>query len=96
MTDSNSKPAETKTKCSDYWFPAKKYGYGWGAPTNWKGWTVSFLWALVFFGALAFINPRENPVVLGSVLIIDTLILYGFCLKKGAPPKWRWGDNNED
>src|SRR6266702_3273794 len=23
-----------------YWFPAKRYGYGWGIPTTWQGWLV--------------------------------------------------------
>ena len=30
------------------WFPAKRYGYGWGLPSRWQGWVVM----LVFFGAL--------------------------------------------
>ena len=23
-----------------YWFPAKRYGWGWGPPNNWQGWVV--------------------------------------------------------
>jgi len=23
-----------------FWFPKKKYGYGWGAPNCWQGWVV--------------------------------------------------------
>lgn len=23
-----------------YWFPAKRYGWGWGLPSTWEGWVV--------------------------------------------------------
>ena len=23
-----------------YWFPAKRYGWGWGFPSSWQGWVV--------------------------------------------------------
>ena len=23
-----------------YWFPAKRYGWGWGMPNTWQGWLV--------------------------------------------------------
>jgi hypothetical protein len=23
-----------------YWFPAKRYGWGWGLPSCWQGWVV--------------------------------------------------------
>ncbi len=25
-----------------YWFPAKRYGWGWGIPNVWQGWLVLF------------------------------------------------------
>jgi hypothetical protein len=31
----------------EYWFPAKRYGWGWGIPNTWQGWLV-----LAVFGAL--------------------------------------------
>ena len=44
-----------------YWFPAKRYGYGWGLPNAWQG-------RLVFLGYLAavllscvFLERREIP-----------------------------------
>jgi len=24
----------------NYWFPAKRYGWGWGIPVTWQGWAV--------------------------------------------------------
>jgi hypothetical protein len=26
-----------------YWFPAKRYGWGWGIPNVWQGWLVLFV-----------------------------------------------------
>jgi hypothetical protein len=43
-----------------YWFPAKRYGWGWGFPLTWQGW-IAFLGFLRFVltGAL-LIHPRTN------------------------------------
>jgi hypothetical protein len=27
-----------------YWFPAKRYGWGWGSPATWQGWVVLLAW----------------------------------------------------
>ena len=37
-----------------YWFPAKKYGWGWGFPQRWEGWVVmgAFLAAVIADGVL--------------------------------------------
>jgi hypothetical protein len=42
-----------------YWFPAKRYGWGWGLPMTWQGWLVlaAFL-ALVVAGTFLF-PPRK-------------------------------------
>jgi hypothetical protein len=38
-----------------YWFPAKRYGWGWGVPSAWQGWLVmgAFL-VLVLAGSFLF------------------------------------------
>ncbi len=28
-----------------YWFPAKRYGWGWGIPNTWQGWLVLAVFA---------------------------------------------------
>jgi hypothetical protein len=75
-----------------YWFPAKKYGWGWGTPVTWQGWLV----LLVFFAALTagalYIDPRVSPI--GYVVYVTALsaAFIGVCYKTGEPPRWRWGD----
>lgn len=44
---------------SNYWFPAKRYGWGWGFPTVWQGQAtlVGFILMLV---AGSFVFPRRT------------------------------------
>jgi hypothetical protein len=36
-----------------FWFPAMKYGVGWGFPVTWQGWAVLLAYiALLFLGGL--------------------------------------------
>jgi hypothetical protein len=67
----------------DIWFPAKKYGIGWGFPVTWQGWVVS----------LSYL-PRSKMFFLLFVLALTILFIY-VCIKKGEKLKWRWGDKNK-
>jgi hypothetical protein len=76
-----------------YWFPAKKYGYGWGFPVTWQGWVV----LLVYLGIILFVTTFYPPVP-GNILLfilgvsIPTVILIVVCYLTGEKPRWRWGD----
>lgn len=77
-----------------YWFPAKRYGWGWGLPTTWQGWIVlagffvllaiGTFWLLPGYGALGF--SLYTGGVTASLIII--------CWRKGEPPRWRWGEGD--
>ena len=75
-----------------YWFPAKRYGWGWGIPSTWQGWLV----IAGFVGLLAvgpFIFPPATQ--LGRYLAYAAVLsgaLLVVCWLKGEPPRWRWGD----
>ena len=75
----------------DYWFPAKRYGIGWGPPARWEGWAVLLGYmALVLTVALAFppeATPRDFMVGMASLTIALILV----CWWKGEPTRWRWG-----
>jgi hypothetical protein len=34
-----------------YWFPAKRYGYGWSVPTTWQGWLVLAVYVVLTVAA---------------------------------------------
>jgi hypothetical protein len=79
------------TDTKKYWFPAKRYGWGWGAPGTWQGWAVLAVYAvLVLLGILA-LPPAQSPLVFVAYISLISLLLVAVCWAKGEPPSWRWG-----
>jgi lipoprotein signal peptidase len=78
-----------------YWFRAKRYGCGWGFPSNWKGWLcyTAYIGLIVIF---TFIFPPGKKFAafifltsgLGAILII-------LFWTKGEPPR-RKLENDKD
>ena len=50
-----------------YWFPAKRYGYGWGIPSSWQGWLVLAVFVALLGVGRSFFRPTQS-----SVLILPT------------------------
>ena len=51
---------------SRYWFPAKRYGWGWGPPVTWQGWTVfAVFFAFVIAGIFLVPPQRSMPAFVG-------------------------------
>lgn len=78
------------------WFPAKRYGYGWGLPCAWQGWIVVALYAALFAGGVWYFDlrgGREPGMVAGLVIYVTALsaILVYVCWRKGEKARWRWG-----
>jgi len=75
-----------------YWFPAKRYGWGWGFPITWQGWVV-FIGFLVLLGVGVLIFPPSKSAFSFIVYVcILSALLLAVCYAKGEPPRWRWGD----
>ena len=72
---------------SRYWFPAKRYGWGWGVPRTWEGWAVLAV-ATLLIVLTGFVDSPWRWVI----LLVTTLLTLLICLKKGEPTRWRWGD----
>ena len=89
-----------KVEEKNYWFRAKRYGWGWGLPQRWQGWLVFGIFALIWLTALAWLLPSDiddepaarDGIIFAVVLIADVAALVYFSFKYGEPPKWRWGD----
>lgn len=81
-----------------YWFPAKRYGWGWGVPCCWQGWLVIIAYVGLLLAGVFWLlhgGREEAPnrlsgfhVWMGAITVAFLLI----CWLKGEPPKWRWGD----
>jgi hypothetical protein len=76
----------------EYWFPAKRYGWGWGLPRTWQGWVVlAVFFALV--GAGVFVFPvADHRVGFFIYNLVLVALLTAVCYAKGEPPRWRWGE----
>ncbi len=74
-----------------YWFPVKRFGWGWGLPITWHGWAVLAVYLISLLFGMYFFYPRQNT---GSFIIyvgVCTALFVFVCWLKGEPPSWRWG-----
>ncbi len=81
----------TPPRTASYWFPAKRYGWGWGMPSNWKGITVLVGFLLLLVLASIACPPGRAPGGYLSLVFLATGMLLVVCWLKGEPPRWRWG-----
>ncbi|MBO9687558.1 hypothetical protein [Roseateles chitosanitabidus] len=81
------------TNDDNYWFPAKRYGFGWGAPTGWQGWAVLATYFILVAVVIA-LRPEigHGPFLLSLMGLSGALV--GVCWLKGEPPRWRWGERD--
>jgi len=45
-----------------YWFPAKRYGWGWGPPVCWQGWVVFIAYLALIIGGLRYFAAERSTV----------------------------------
>lgn len=78
-----------KLEDNKFWFPAKKYGFGWGPPICWQGWVVVVAYVvLLVIGAWLFLPNHKAFLACVAGL---TIVLCTICWLKGEKPRWRWG-----
>ena len=84
-----NEPREATDK--KYWFRAKRYGWGWGLPLDWRGWAVMAAF-VALMAAGAFLFPPDRALV-GYLVYTSVLAaaLIAVCWVKGEPTRWRWG-----
>jgi hypothetical protein len=73
-----------------YWFPAKRYGWGWSFPATWQGWMVIAAYAAFAGAGAVLISPARRPVAFVAYLAFLSLLLTAVCWAKGEPPRGRW------
>ena len=75
-----------------YWFPAKRYGWGWGLPVRWQGWLVLAVYFGLFFAGIYYFEPRQAVAGFFIYVAILTAALIAIIALKGEGPlRWRWG-----
>lgn len=74
-----------------YWFPAKRFGWGWGLPVRWQGWACLAVYVVGIALVLHFFGPGREPGLRMAGLGLLTLALFVMFWLKGERPGWRWG-----
>lgn len=75
----------------DIWFPAKRYGWGWGLPRVWQGWVVLGLYLLMLGIGVAGIDPERQLGLFLAWTIGWSVPFAVVCWLKGEKLRWRWG-----
>ena len=76
---------------SQYWFPAKRYGWGWGLPSSWQGWVVLVAFFVLLATSAYVFPPKQELAAFLVCTVLLSVVLVAVCLAKGEPPAWRWG-----
>lgn len=75
-----------------FWFPAKKYGWGWGLPVRWQGWLVLVLYFASLYACVKYFRPASDITGRMITLAVPTAIFVAIVAWKGERPlAWRWG-----
>ena len=73
------------------WFPAKRYGWGWGPPVCWQGWLVMAVWFVLLAAGGIFLMANHRPILYVAYVVMLGIFLGAICYLKGEKPRWRWG-----
>jgi hypothetical protein len=75
----------------NYWFRAKRYGWGWGLPCAWQGWVVLVGYVALALGGVPLVRASMGAFAYIGYVVLLTIVLLAICWYKGEPPRWRWG-----
>ena len=70
----------------DWWFPAKRRGWGWGWPRHPAGRRVLAAFFLLVLGGAPFLLPGRGPWLYLLWCLGLNVVLVGICWWKGEPP----------
>ncbi len=77
-----------------YWFPALKYGYGWGLPCSWQGWALTLIYLSLLTSGAFFISEQSHLIYYVIFSIFITALFISICYLKGEKPSLNWGVNH--
>jgi hypothetical protein len=63
-----------------YWFPAKRYGWGWGLPCAWQGWLVLVGYLGLMVGAARLCPPEKSMMGFAAAVLTLSAGLVAICL----------------
>ena len=94
--NASAKNENVSPEKNKYWFPAKKYGWGWGFPNCRLGVVVFLVWlACHLVGGILFAKGLLSLKLFVAWTILLAAVLLIIVVIKGEPPRWRWGDKSD-
>jgi hypothetical protein len=72
-----------------YWFPVKRYGWGWGLPVRWQGWVALALYFGSIYAGVRYFRPRDSVAGFLVWLAIATIVFVAVVAWKGGRPRAR-------
>ncbi|PID78006.1 MAG: hypothetical protein CSB21_02640 [Deltaproteobacteria bacterium] len=66
-----------------FWFPKKKYGFGWGLPNTWQGWIILLIYFFLLIVGIPLLNSFAGVVIYLVYFAILTVIFIFIVWKKG-------------
>jgi hypothetical protein len=88
-----ARETEVEQDKPQYWFPVKRYGWGWGLPVRWQGWVALALYFGSIYAGVRYFRPRDSVAGFIVWLAIATILFVAVVAWKGERPlAWRWGD----
>jgi hypothetical protein len=75
----------------EIWFPAKRFGWGWGLPCVWQGWVVLAAYAVMLTIGVLNVDAERQPLLFAGWVFGWSTLLCIVCWVKGERPRWRWG-----
>jgi len=77
---------------SKFWFPAKRYGWGWGLANCWQGLVVQIGYVVLLIFSARFLLPRGQKTEFWTLFLVSTIVFIAIHYLKGEKPlAWRWG-----
>ena len=64
---------------NDYWFPVKKYGFGWGMPNCWQGWIVLLAFVVLTIAGRYMLHGRSVALIITyytAATVVFLIVVY--------------------
>ena len=75
-----------------FWFPAKRYGWGWGVANCWQGLMVQIGYVVLLILSARTLLPRGQRREFWILFLLSTVLFIVIHWLKGEKPlAWRWG-----
>lgn len=74
-----------------FWFPAKRYGWGWGLANCWQGLVVQIGYVALLVAGGKILLPGQRTQFWGLVLASTVVLIAIHWFKGEKPLAWRWG-----